>query len=356
MIQKTMNAAQAIAVSELRKIKCVVWDLDNTLWIGTLLENEQVRLNESAAAVVKVLDSRGILNSIASKNDHDRAMNQLKRFGLAEYFLYPQIGWNPKSASIKRIAQEINIGSDTLALVDDQPFELEEVRFALPEVLCIDVKSLGLIPNLPEMNPVFVTEDSGLRRKLYLYDQQRRRAEKSFQGTSEEFLATLRMRLRISLAVEDDLRRAEELTARTHQLNSTGYTYTYDELKRFSESKGHLLLIAELNDTFGEYGTIGLALAETSSNLWTIKLLLMSCRVVSRGIGTIMLSHIMQEANRRGVKLRAEFVHNGRNRMMYVTYKFAGFRTISENGSAQLLETDLQHIQEFPNYIEVITR
>ena len=146
------------------------------------------------------------------------------------------------------------------------------------------------------------------------------------------------------------------MTVRTHQLNSTGYTYSYDELKQFSESKRHLLLIAELNDSFGEYGKIGLALVETNSHLWTIKLLLMSCRVISRGIGTIMLNYIMQEAKRGGVKLRAEFVHNGRNRMMYVAYKFAGFKTIGENGTQQILETDLQHIQRFPDYMEVITR
>ena len=81
-----------------KPVKCVVWDLDDTLWSGTLLEDGAVSLRSTVAEIVKVLDSRGILHSIASKNDHDQAMGQLEKFGLAEYFLYPQINWNSKAS------------------------------------------------------------------------------------------------------------------------------------------------------------------------------------------------------------------------------------------------------------------
>jgi len=83
-----------------KTIKCVVWDLDHTLWDGILLENEDVRLHENVAEIIKTLDNRGILQSIASKNDAQTAMKKLEQLGLAEYFLYPQINWNAKSSSV----------------------------------------------------------------------------------------------------------------------------------------------------------------------------------------------------------------------------------------------------------------
>ena len=93
--------------------------------------------------------------------------------------------------------------------------------------------------------------------------------------------------------------RAEELTVRTHQLNTTGYTYSYEELDELRHSPDHLLLIAGLDDVFGSYGKIGLSVVELGPQSWTIKLLLMSCRVISRGVGTVMLTHIMKLAKRR---------------------------------------------------------
>src|SRR3989338_8814279 len=93
-------------------IKCVVWDLDNTIWEGVLLEDENVRIKNNLTEIIKTLDSRGILQSIASKNNHDIALQKLKEFGLNEYFIYPQINWNSKVQSIKNIADAINVGLD----------------------------------------------------------------------------------------------------------------------------------------------------------------------------------------------------------------------------------------------------
>ncbi|MBH8554257.1 HAD-IIIC family phosphatase [Nostocaceae cyanobacterium CENA357] len=334
-------------------IKCVVWDLDNTLWHGVLLEDKQVDLRGNIIDIIHTLDSRGILQSIASKNDYDIAMNKLVELGLQDYFLYPQINWNSKSSSLQEIAKIINIGLDAIAFIDDQLFELEEVKFSLPEISCINASELAKLLDMPAMNPRFITADSRQRRLMYLSDIQRQNAETEFVGTSEEFLATLQMSFTISTAQTEDLQRAEELTQRTNQLNTTGYTYSYDELNYFRQSAQHKLLIASLDDKYGSYGKIGLALIECQASLWTIKLLLMSCRVMSRGVGTIMLNHIMNLAKTNHARLCAEFLPNNRNRMMYVAYKFAGFKEIGKDGDLVILENDLTRIQSFPDYVKV---
>ncbi|MBN3942861.1 HAD family hydrolase [Nostoc sp. NMS9] len=338
---------------EKKAIKCVVWDLDNTLWDGILLEDDCVYLRNEVVDIIKALDVRGILQSVASKNDYARAMEQLQEFGLHEYFLYPQINWNSKSSSIQEIAKFLNLGIDAFAFIDDQLFELEEVKFSLAEVLCINATDLTHFLNKPEMNPHFITEDSKLRRLMYISDIERNNYEKEFIGTQNEFLATLNMTFTISDAQEDDLQRAEELTLRTNQLNTTGYTYSYNELNNFRQSDQHKILIASLEDKYGSYGKIGLALVECAEVVWTLKLLLMSCRVMSRGVGTIMLNHIMTLAKNNNVRLRAEFVSNNRNRMMYISYKFAGFQEIQKNGDLQILENDLTQIQSIPEYVKV---
>lgn len=355
MVGQLTGSASLAAQQETKRpaIKCVVWDLDNTLWDGVLLEDEQVSLRPGVLEVIKTLDSRGILHSIASKNDHAAVMQRLEELGLSEYFLYPQINWNSKASSVREIARAINIGIDTLAFVDDQSFEREEVAFSVPEVLCIAAEDIAAMPEMPEMIPRFITEDSRKRRQMYLSDIARDRAEKKFVGPSEEFLTTLDMVFTIALAREEDLKRAEELTVRTHQLNTTGYTYSYEELDAFRQSAAHRLFVASLDDKFGAYGKIGLVLLECGAQIWTVKLLLMSCRVMSRGVGTIMMNHLMNLAKQAGVRLQAEFVPNDRNRMMYVTYKFGGFKEVEKVGDLVIFENDLSRIQPFPLYVNV---
>jgi FkbH-like protein len=346
-----------VKAKQAQNIKCLVWDLDNTLWDGTLLEDSEVKLREGVLEIIKTLDQRGILQSVASRNQHEHAMAKLEAFGLAEYFLYPQINWNSKADNIKSIAQKLNIGMDTFAFIDDQAFEREEVNFSLPDVLCIDALDLAGVPELPRMNPRFITEDSAKRRQMYLSDLQRSTLEENFVGPKNDFLMTLNMVLTIAPAREEDLKRAEELTLRTHQLNTTGDTYSYEELDRLRQSDKHLLLIAGLDDKYGTYGNIGLVLIECGEQAWTIKLLLMSCRVMSRGVGGVLINYIRRAAREKGVQLLAEFVANDRNRMMYMTYKFANFREKTQSGDAKrvVLENDLSQTQEFPNYMVIRT-
>ncbi len=338
-----------------KKIKCVAWDLDNTVWEGVILEDHKVTLRKEVKRVIEELDKRGILQSVASKNDYSLAMKKLQELGISEYFIYPQISWNPKSESIREIAKAINIGIDTIAFIDDQEFERDEVKFTLPEVLCIDAGQVDNVLGMPEMNPKYITSDSKLRRHMYQNDIKRNEEEVSFSGTKEEFLAQLNMKITIGPVGADDLQRAEELTVRTHQLNSTGYTYSFEELDALRQSEDHKLFIAELDDKYGTYGKIGLVLIECTEKAWTVKLLLMSCRVMSRGVGTILVNYIKNLARTAGVRLYAEFVQNDRNRIMYVTYRFTGFMELEERDGKNILECDLGQSQQYPEYVTVKT-
>jgi methoxymalonate biosynthesis protein len=147
-------------------VKCLVWDLDNTLWQGILLEGDQVRLLEAVRQVIVELDARGILQSVASKNDGELAWERLEHLGVAEYFVLPQIGWGPKSDSVRRIAEGLNFAHRALAFIDDQPTECAEVSFHLPEVRCYPAEQASMLPGLPEFSPAVITVDSRGRRQM----------------------------------------------------------------------------------------------------------------------------------------------------------------------------------------------
>jgi FkbH-like protein len=348
-----MNSTLAISKNTQKKkvIKCVVWDLDHTIWHGILSENDQLELRSGIREIIKTLDSWGIINSIASRNNHADAMKMLDHFSISEYFLFPQIHWDLKSNSIARIKEKLNIGLDAIAFIDDQPFERDEVSFVHEQVTCLDVDKIDAV--LEIFKPRFITAESSLRRKMYQDDDIRDREEQEI-GNNRQFLESLQLDFSIRRASVDDLRRVEELTVRTNQLNATGYAYTYDELEELIASPNHLLFVAELIDKYGSYGKIGVAMVACNENDWTLKLLLMSCRVMSRGVGGVLLNYIMNLAKDRGCGLQAEFLPTDRNRLMYITYKFAGFSEMGtlENGGV-LLSHPLKDYIKYPEYIKV---
>ncbi len=335
------------------QIKCVVWDLDNTLWDGVLIEQDTLQLSQSAVDTIKELDRRGILQSIASKNDHDLAMQKLRQYQLADYFLYPQINWGTKSQSVSNIAKSLNIGIDTFAFIDDQPFEREEVQSCHPDVLCIDSVDIPEITDIPAFMPRFITDESVKRRRMYLNDIERNKVEQSFEGPADEFLASLGMVFKIEQAKEIDLKRMEELVARTNQLNTTGRIYSYEELDAFRTSAQHELLVCSLQDKYGEYGKIGLALLELRPDGWTIKAFLMSCRVMSRGVGSIFLNYLINESLEQRQTLYAELIPNDRNRMMYTTYRFASFSIHSKDGDCETLQYTSGTPQGYPEFVNI---
>lgn len=352
-----MTTGEPKGMSDRREIKCVIWDLDETLWTGILLESPAVALRPGIRDVIVELDRRGILHSIASRNDFDQAMRTLQTLGLSEYFIRPQINWGAKSVSVGNIQQQLNIGFEALLFIDDQPYERDEVRQRHPEVLCVPAEEYAALPTRGYLQPRFITEESARRRQMYRDDICRTQDEAAHAGPAAEFLQALEMRFVIAAATEDDLQRAEELTVRTHQLNATGRIYAYEELNALRCSPHHALLICELEDRYGSYGKIGLALLEKQPGHNHLRLMLMSCRVMSRGLGTILLSHLMRLTKGENKALLADFKPTRSNRQLYVAYKFANFteREGLPDGGI-VLENDLAIIQRYPPHVEVIVR
>lgn len=306
-------------------VKCLVWDLDNTLWQGTLLEDGEVALPETIRDVIVELDSRGILQSICSRNDHDLAWARLETLGLAEYFVLPEIGWGRKSDAVRRIAEQLNFAQGTIAFIDDQPAERAEVAYHLPEVRCYPAEAAATLTGLPEFTPAVSTVDSRRRREMYQAGFRRDAERTEFAGADEDFLRSLELVLRIGRATEEELSRVEELTLRTSQMNATGVHYSDATLRALLRDPNHEVLVAAMSDRFGPHGAVGVVLIEKHSTVWHLRLLATSCRVVSFGAGSTLLAWLGDQAYRAGVHFVADFRPTDRNRMMEIAYRFAGF-------------------------------
>lgn len=307
-------------------VKCLIWDLDNTLWKGILLEDDDVHLAEDIRRVIVELDRRGVLQSVVSRNDHDHAWAVLEKMGVAEYLVAPRIGWGRKSDAVRAVIDELGFAENTIAFIDDQPFERAEVAHHLSRVRCYPAEQAAFLTERPEFSPAVTTADASRRRVMYQARVRREADRAAYQGPDEDFLTSLGMELSIVRAGYDDLARVEELTLRTSQMNATGIHYPQQALRVLSADPSHEVLVVSLEDKFGSHGAVGVVLLERLAGAWRIKLLATSCRVVAYGVGTIILRWLVEAALRAGVHLTADFRATERNRMMDIAYRFAGFR------------------------------
>ncbi|MFI6688486.1 HAD-IIIC family phosphatase [Streptomyces sp. NPDC050485] len=321
-------------------VKCLVWDLDDTVWNGTVLEGDAPQPFPEVLATLRALDERGILHAVASRGDHATATAHLQALGIEELFTVLEIGWGAKSDAVRHVAEAINIGIDTVAFIDNDAVERAEVAAAHPAVRVYAAEQAAGLPDLTAFQPPFVTDESRGRRHLYRGELSRKRAQETYTGLAKDFLATLGLVLTVRRATETDLERAHELTVRTHQLNTTGRTYDMSQLRELLASPAHQVLVASLEDRFGSYGTIGLALTELTGTDSVLKLLLLSCRVMSRGVGPALIGHLVRDALADGRRPVAEFVPTEVNRVMLVNLRFSGFDVIERTGDRVLLGFD----------------
>jgi FkbH-like protein/amino acid adenylation domain-containing protein len=330
-------------------VKCLIWDLDQTLWRGVLLEDDEVSVTDDVRAAVAELDARGILQSVVSRNDHDHAWERLEKLGLAEYFVLPRIGWGRKSDAVAEIAETLGFAHGAIAFIDDQPVERAEVNHHLPDVRCYPAEVAESLVDLPEFSPGTVTEDARQRRLMYQAGFRRDGERAEFTGPDEDFLRSLNMVLRIQRAGEPELARVEELTLRTSQMNATGVHYSDADLRARLSDPGQEVLVTTLTDRFGPHGAVGVLLLEKAPRVWRLRLLATSCRVVSFGVGAAILRWLTDQAAGAGVHLVADFRRTERNRMMEVAYRFAGFDDAPCECRADLsAEPDIQHLHLVP--------
>lgn len=294
-------------------IKCVVFDLDHTIWDGVLLEG-RVSPREGVAGVIEALDRRGILMSIVSKNDFASAWRRLESFDLARYFVHPEINWAPKSESIRRIAARLNIGIDTFAFIDDSPFERAEVAQALPMVSCYDAGDIADLLDQPRFRGS-VSADAAARRQYYKESMQREQCLSQWSGNYLGFLRSCEIKLNVRLYETGDFQRVAELVQRTNQLNFSGCRHARADLAGFLADGSLEKYVLTCEDRYGTYGTIGFALVSRRSAEIRIEELMISCRVQGRHIEPAFFAFLVRDvAEAKPLRLWVRCNPTARNR------------------------------------------
>ena len=293
------SAAPAAAPGE-APAKVLVWDLDETLWTGTLAEDgaEGVIPRPEAVEAVRALDARGVLLSVASKNDEAEALAALERHGLRDYFLAPQVGWGPKSQAVARIAAALDLGLDSFVFVDDQPFERAEVRAAHPSVRTLEHTDVaGLVAHPWFDRPV--TAESARRRALYQAEAGRGAAAQAAGGDYLAFLRGSGIILDVAPLGPAEVARVHELSQRTNQLNFTGAKLSRTETERLAApDPDRARLTLRCADRYGDYGLIGFADLDLAAG--ELDLFFMSCRVQRKRVEHAAFAHMAALLAARG--------------------------------------------------------
>jgi FkbH-like protein len=315
-----------------RKVLCT--DLDNTLWGGVLGEEGPEGIATGSAfpgncyleyqRYLKQLSSRGILLAIVSKNnDADvREAFQIRSADLGltlDDFVATKISWNEKAASIRELAEELSLGLDSFVFVDDNPVECEAIRQQLREVAVIAApveepwKLVELLSAQPFFDAAVVTDDDANRLNEYKAQAQRAALETN-AGSRDDFLASLEIVCTFLSALDAPLARSVQLLAKTNQFNLTTRRHSAAEVEEFASAPGGQAIAVRVRDRFGDAGVVGLALARTVGDTCFIDSLLLSCRVIGRGIETALLAHLGQNAIKTGAtRLVGEFIPTKKN-------------------------------------------
>jgi methoxymalonate biosynthesis protein len=320
-------------------IKCVVWDIDNTLLDGVFLESgdHPPAADPVLAGVLAQLGGRGILHALASKNPPEAAAHTAQVTGWQ--FAAAECGWDRKSAALAQIAAGLGIGIDTLAFVDDDPYERAEVSSALPQVLVLSPEEAAEAADWPEFSPPVVTAEARRRGQMYAQRQRRQAAGHAFAGTREAFLRAAGTEVTISAATPADVSRLHELAWRTRQFNSAAGQPAGGDMPQqwFAEllsAPDSDVVTVRLRDTFGDDGVVGGCVIAREPGTWTVPLLMMSCRATGRGVIDAVLAWLIRQAARAGARqLRIPCVANSRNVPLRLALAAAGLRAPDTGGS-----------------------
>jgi FkbH-like protein len=330
-----------------RKVLCT--DLDNTLWGGILGEDGPEGIATGSAfpgncyleyqEYLKQLSARGILLAIVSKNNEAdvREAFSLRSADLAlglDSFVAHKISWNEKATSIRELAKELSLGLDSFVFVDDNPVECAAIRQQLPDVAVVEAPVLEpwrlveVLSQQPFFDAAVVTDDDVNRVKEYKAQAQRAELANSV-NSRDEFLASLGIVCTFQSALLAPLARAVQLLAKTNQFNLTTRRRSAAEVEEFSSAVGGQAVVVRVRDRFGDAGVVGLALARNQGDACVIDSLLLSCRVIGRGIETALLAYLGDQALRTGAtRLVGEFIASKKNTPCAEFYSEHGFTKI----------------------------
>ncbi len=358
-----------------RSAKALVVDLDNTLWGGIIGEDGMTGIKigpEHPGAAFQTLQRalldlsrRGILLAICSKNNLDDAMEAIdKHPGMllrSNNFAAVRINWGDKSQNIREIAQELNIGTDSLAILDDNPFEREQVRAALPEVTVINISQnpgeyAAVVRGCPVFERLTLSAEDLQRTAMYAEQRQRAVAENSFQS-KEDFFRFLEQEAELSAVSDLTLARIAQLTQKTNQFNLTTRRYSAAQIAEMAKQPGWNIFSIRVRDRFGDHGVVGVAIAHDQGEQCEVDTFLLSCRVIGRTVETALLAHIAKCAAERGCKrLVGWFLQTKKNAPARDFYPQHQFELVEQNGTSSLWSLDLtRQAVAFPKWVKLVT-
>lgn len=334
-----------------KKIKCVAWDLDNTLWNGVFIE-DKVKFKDGIIDIIKELDSRGIVNSIVSKNNEEEILKFLKKNNIDEFFVMPQINWNPKSININNLVKQMNIGIDTIAFIDDSPFEREEVLTKNPNVnIYKDCEYKNLL-SYPEFQ-VIITEDTKNRRKTYKMLEQQNKEFENFSGDIDDFLKQCKMKATFRTPKKSEYNRCYELIQRTNQLNSSGRRLTLEELEEYFKNDNFETYLIQVEDKFGNYGIVGFSIVDISNDP-TITDFVISCRVANKKVEHTYILYLAKKYKEKGFKsLKMNYTKTSKNGPIFKVVSDLNMKEYSSNNNSTIYYLDLKDKLETIDIMQV---
>lgn len=319
------------------KVKCVVWDLDNTIWDGILIESDAqtLCLKPGVLETIQWLDSRGIIQCVCSKNDEPMAEAVLKRLGIFDYFVSTRINWIPKSLNIAEMAKEININVNTFAFVDDSAYERNEVANHLPPVRVFKETDIAKFPSLPEF-AVPVTEDSKNRRKMYQMNKSRNEYMEKSNLNHLDFLRECQLSADIShIDTKEQKMRSYELLLRTNQLNLSGKRYEETEFDDLLSQHGENIYILSLKDRFGTYGQSLFICVNPQPECIYVSELALSCRIAGKYVESAIMNWLTTKYGNKDVVLVGK--NNKKNTLLINTLKDIGFEQKMQDDNTELV-------------------
>jgi len=302
------------------KKKAIIFDCDNTLWEGVIGE-DIIKPDWKLRDSIIMLAKRGVIIGICSKNNEEDVIPMLQRSLLLwDHFISVyRINWKDKVSNLKEIAEELNIGLDTIVMVDDSDFERAAIALYLPEVLAIHPDKLT-ITVLDCFNLI------GDLSKTRQYKENLRRARVREQFTNiDEYLKSLDMILTVKLNDQLQIPRISELTQKTNQFNLTTKRYTEEEIKNAMEYP-FLVYSLSVKDKFGDSGLVGVCIVRGNS----IDVFLLSCRVLGRNIEFAFIDYIIQDLKKKGYQaLIGTYIKSEKNQQVEKFYSDCGFECIN---------------------------